>query len=99
MRRMIIGGLTAAAILAGVVSVGVKEASASKPFKKVTDLGCKKCHTSEKEDDMSEKDLTACGKASMKALEAVGYKHVAKPAPEAKQLEWAKKGLAKFKCP
>jgi len=98
MRRLIIGGVALAGLLGGLLPLA-QEAQASKAFKKVTDLGCKKCHTSEDEAKMDEKDLTACGKASMKALEAAGYKHQAKPANDAKQLEWANKGLKKFKCP
>jgi len=96
MRRWITGGLLLAALAGGMVSVGVREAEASKPFTPVTKLACAKCHTSKAEKDMTDKDLNDCGKAAQAALKKGEYK----PTKDAKeQKAWAEKLLKGFKCP
>jgi len=95
MRREVIGAATASALLFGSLGVGVREAGASKPFKTVTSLACKKCHTSRNQKDMSDKDLTQCGKDSFEVLKKGGYKR-GKDAEE--QKAWAEKLLKDFKC-
>lgn len=96
MKRMLCSGLLLAGLLGVSLFGGAQKAEASKPYKPVLKLDCKKCHNSAEEAKMSDKDLNACGTKSFTALKAAGYKST-KDAAE--QTEWAKKLKAMgFKC-
>jgi hypothetical protein len=71
MHRWLLGGTLLAAMTAGVLCGGLREASASKPFTPVVKMKCAKCHTTPAG---SEKDLTDVGKAAQEYLKRQGYK-------------------------
>ncbi len=96
MHRMLIGAAVMAGLVGSVIATGTREAQASKSFTTVTKIACEGCHTSKDEDKMSDKDLTACGKESMKVLKGKGYTR-GKTAGE--QTKNAQKFLKGFKCP
>ena len=96
MKRMLCSGLLLAGLLGGSLFGGAQKAEASKPYKPVLKLDCKKCHTSAEEAKMTDKDLNACGTKSYDALKKAGY---TRTKDVAKQTEWAKKLKAMgFKC-
>jgi hypothetical protein len=71
MHRWLLGGTLVAAMTAGVLCGGVREANASKPFTPLVKMKCTKCHTTPKGSD---KDLTDCGKAAQEYLKKQDYK-------------------------
>ena len=103
MRTRTLGILVAGGVAASALLAGMGQVEASKPFKPATRLTCEKCHTSKAEKEMSDKDLSACGKEALKALEGKGYKSgMITKLPEAKrEAEATKWGgmLRGFKCP
>jgi hypothetical protein len=71
MKRWLLGGMLVVAMSMGVLSGGVREASASKPFTPLVKIKCTVCHTTPKG---SEKDLTECGKEAQAYLKKQNYK-------------------------
>lgn len=96
MKRMVLGSLVGCLLLGGLASTLATRVEASKPFTKVTKIECSGCHTSKKEEDMTDKDLNDCGKASAKVLKEKGY---TRPKSEAQKLKEATRILKGFKCP
>jgi hypothetical protein len=106
MRRFVVGG-TAVVLISGIAIVaGSRDGQASEPFEKILEIKCAKCHTEKDKMKMSEKDLTDCGKASLKVMQdKLGFKFVAgkkyDDAAGKQTMTTLGKGLLKekFKCP
>jgi hypothetical protein len=91
MNRLILSSICCAAFVGTTLLAGAPKAEASKPWKKLLEMGCAKCHTSKLEPDMSELDLTATGKKALKYMKLKGLK------PDAEQEKTGKTFLAGFK--
>ena len=96
MHRLLIGAGLMAGLVGTVIATSTREAQASKPFTTVTKIACEGCHTSKKQEDMTDKDLNACGKESLKVLKGKGY---TRGKTEGEQTKNAQKYLKGFKCP
>lgn len=95
MRRVMLGGLVITGFLGMSLLGAAPRAQASKPWDKVTKMACAKCHTSEDKKDMSDKDLSKCGKEANEVLKRGNYK---RGKTEADQKVWGEKLLKGFKC-
>lgn len=95
MQRKILGGLVLTGFVLGSLAAGMQQAEASKPWTPLTKMACMKCHSSKTPKEMSDKDLTDCGKESMEVLKKAGYK---RGENDAAQKALGEKFLKDFKC-
>jgi len=99
MRRSLLGALLLAGLIAGSVLTATQRVQASKQFLDYTDVKCEQCHSKKVEADRGYDDLTACGKAALKYMEAKGYKSKSIKKGDVAAEKRAAKLVKGFSCP